>query len=215
MIEFLNPKHRALSKHALSKRLDENLTLVERLVTHVVLPRDISKKILNDAEKQDHMLIDRMTKTIEESTFCIPDRIVTTFRRFKQVHSDCSAQNVSEQINGLEPGDTFAMLIRNVKCVFMIHRPCVDAKYENIDSSDSESSHTSDSAESRSQCADKSEMVTIASFPSAIDPKDIYSHSSDLQVIFIYYFFHSVETNAIIFCSQFTQLRHCVFRFRK
>lgn len=153
---------------------DKSLTLLEHLVAHVVLPRGISNKILRDNHQQDLTLIARMTETIESSVDFIPHRILTTFRRFQKVHVNRSPIEMSNQIKHLEPGDTFGMLVRNQKRVLMIHRPKCKVVLN-----DSDSSKTS---VDQSQSSDESEMVTIASFPSAIDPKDIYSHSSDLQV---------------------------------
>lgn len=163
---------------------DLNQTLLERLVTHVVLPRDISNKILKEHDRVNLMLIERMTKTIEDSSDWIPDRVVSTFRRFKRVNINRSPEFVSQQINELEPGGIFAMLVRNQRCVFMIHRSKRDDEPSNSsDLSDSDSAITSVDLKSQGQCSDETEMVTIASFTSAVDPKEIYSHSmSDLQV---------------------------------
>lgn len=150
--------------------------LLERLVTHIVLPRVMTKTILNDPEKQHLLLIERMVDAIVSSKLS-PDTTVATFQRFKRVHNDSSAKNVSKEINNLQPGDTFAMLVRSQRCVFMIHR------FEDVNDTNDKTDdncETSDTADS----TNNSVSVTIATFPSNIDPKDIYSHSSDFQVNF-------------------------------
>lgn len=131
----------------------------ESLLNHVILPRALPNELSENAIHEEKILISRMTDAIVSCAGWIPGRVVQNFQRFRRTHSDLTAKTVSRQIDTLEPGDTFAVLVKRQQCVFMVHMPLSERRHTN-----------------------GTRLVQIGTFPSAAFPKDIYKCSSDLQV---------------------------------
>lgn len=130
----------------------------ESVLNHVILPRTLPKELPENAANEENVLISRMTEAVVSCAGWIPERIVRNFQRFKRTHSDLTAKTVSRQIDALEPGDTFAVLVKQQKCVFLVHMPLSE------------------------EDAYGTKMVQIGTFPSAASSKEIYKCSGDLQV---------------------------------
>lgn len=127
----------------------------EVLLHHVILPRVLSTVLeKNNIEEQELMLVADLTASIEQCAKYLPPSIIMFFRKFKQLHNNRDAKLVSQQINELQPGETFAMLLKKQHTVFMIHMP-----------------------------KEKSGIANIATFPSRCDAKQVYDYlSSDLNM---------------------------------
>lgn len=159
----------------------------EHLLQNVVLPRVLTKKILEDRNEQELILVKMMAGAVRNGHEWIPDKIVQNFNRFELIQHDRTPETVSDEIAALEPGDTFAILLREQKTVFMIHMPANDKRSGKnsdplVSSSDGSNSEDSSSESSISDANDneshpnaKSKTVTIATFASGIEPKNIYT----------------------------------------
>lgn len=132
--------------------------MYESLLNHVILPRSLPIELPQNALNEEKVLISRMTEAVISCAGWIPDRIVCNFQRFKRTHGDLTGKTVSRQIDALEPGDTFAVLVKRQQCVFIVHMPLSERDADGI------------------------KMVQIGTFPSAATPKEIYKCSGDLQV---------------------------------
>lgn len=129
--------------------------MYEDLLHHVVLPR-VLPNVLEKSKIEEHelMLVDKLTASIEQSAKYLPASTVKNFQNFNQLHKDRDPKLVSQQINELRPGKTFAMLLKKQHTVFMIHMP-----------------------------DDERGIVNIGTFPSRCDAKQVYGAGlNDLQV---------------------------------
>lgn len=138
--------------------IDGKKKTYESLLNHVVLPRSLPKELPENALNEEKFLISRMTEAVASCAGWIPERIIGNFQRFKRAHSDFTGKTVSRQIDALEPGDTFAFLVKRQQCVFIVHMPLSE-----------ENAHDS-------------KMVQIGTFPSEVSSKELYKSSGDLQV---------------------------------
>lgn len=131
-----------------------------KILHHVVLSR-ILPPLENELE-----LVQQMIESVENVATWIPDKTVELFQRMKRLNLEPTEDAVSNEIDGLKPGDTFAMIIRRQYAVIMIHL-LPDANIQD------EQAHN----------------VIVATFQSSVHPKFIYEHDSDLEVIYSIYFF--------------------------
>lgn len=130
----------------------------ESLLNHVILPRSLPKELPENALNDEMVLIAKMTEAVISCTGWIPERIVRNFQRFKRTHSNLIGKTVSQEIDALEPGDTFAVLVKGQQCVFIVHMPLCERDVYGT------------------------KMVQIGTFPSTPPLKEIYKCSGDLQV---------------------------------
>lgn len=138
--------------------IDGKKKTYESLLNHIILPRSLPKELPENAINEEKFLISRMHEAVVSCAGWIPERIVRNFQRFKRAHSDLTGKTVSRQIDALEPGDTFAVLVKRQQCVFMVHMPLCEEDAHGI------------------------KMVQIGTFPSVASSKEIYKCSGDLQV---------------------------------
>lgn len=168
--------------------------IYENLLRNVVLSRVLTKNILDDKDEQELILVRMWANAIRNCHKWIPRKTIQIFDRFELTQDDRTAETVSEQINALQPGETFAILLREQRTVFMIRMPANNtcnekndkssqknsnktvAKRKPVASSDSSNSDDSSSDSSDSKENDnESKTVTIATFASGIEPKEIYT----------------------------------------
>lgn len=160
--------------------------IYEHLLQNVVLPRVLTKKVLEDQDQQELLMVKMMTDAVRNSYEWIPDKTVEIFKRFELIQHDRTEETISEQINNLLPGETFAILLREQQTVFMIHMPANDTNQKKIldiiNSSESGSNSDENSSDSDGEANDKAsnsnkktKTVTIATFASGIQPKNIYN----------------------------------------
>lgn len=137
-------------------RTDQQQKL-ENLLHHVVLPRVLPQNYPKDYEDQELNLLSRLVRTVENSSQILPIETVELFQRLKRVHMKRTPENISNEINSLKPGDTFAMFIRRQNTAFLIQVP--------------------------KEPADGIKNVTIATFPGNLHPAKMHESFHDLQVI--------------------------------
>lgn len=101
----------------------------------------------------------RMVQNVENLAEYIPASTMKMCRSLSKVHRNRTSVIVSQEIKGLQPGDTFAMFIRRQNCGIMIHM------------------------QSNPQTESK---VTVATFPGKLRASSVYGHASDSEVDYNY-----------------------------
>lgn len=139
---------------------DPNLTEHDSLMQHIILPRKLPQKKSPYLYATEFEIMNQMVKTVESLSSWIPPKTVEMFQRLQRVHSECTPETISNEINALQPGDTFAMFVRFQFCAFMIHVP----KKEQVNDV---------------------QNVIVASIPGSLHPSEIYKHDSDIKVNFV------------------------------
>lgn len=124
--------------------------LHDHFLKHIILPRVLPDELPEMEDTHESYFMQKLLDTIEDCAEWIPERTLKAMKQFKSIHEDRSSSNISNQIKALEPGDTFSMLIKNQKCVFLIHVP--DEEINENDTS----------------------LVQIATFPSCIILNEMY-----------------------------------------
>lgn len=133
-------------------------TTFENLLNHVVLPRVLPDGYLKDHEDHELLLLSTMVQTVETNSEWIPSATVRLFQRLKRIHTiSRTPETIANEINLLQPGETFAMFVRRQNTGFMIHMPT-------------------------EQVSNAEKSVIVLTFPGNLHPKEIYKHSSDLEV---------------------------------
>lgn len=166
---------------------DNNLqSNYENLLTHVVLPRVLPQQTSPDLWQQELDLLSHMSDNVQEMCEWLPPATVRLFESLKKIHMNIRPELVAEEIRMLEPGDTFGMFIRRQNCALMIHMPV--------------EGNTNQPTELRN--------VIISTFPGNIHPKEVYGHSSDIQVQLTL----SKTYHNLVFSSIFSLLeKYCFF----
>lgn len=126
---------------------------------HVILPRVLPQQKSRFLFSTELELLNRMVKNVEHLAESLPPKTVDLFRRLQRVHTECTPQVVSTEINKLRPGDTFAMFVRFQYCAIMIHVPD-DEQVDDI------------------------QNVIEATFPGCVHPREIYTYDGDIEVHF-------------------------------
>lgn len=128
----------------------------------VLLPRVLPQE-KGDLFKVEHDLMDLMAKSVEKLAKLLPSKTVKLFRSLQKVHTERTPIIVSNEINALGPGDTFAMFVRFQHSMIMIHIPS-DEISNNI------------------------QNAIVATIPGSLHPNEVYNHESDMEVHFSQYF---------------------------
>lgn len=130
--------------------VDDLREIHDHLLNHIILPRFLPDKLPEMDDNHESYLMNKFLETIKDCAEWIPDRTTEAMKAFKKTHDNRTGESISEQIKKLEPGHTFSMLIKNQKCVFMIHVP-----YDDINENETN-------------------VVQIATFPSCVIPNEMY-----------------------------------------
>lgn len=125
------------------------------LIHHVVLPRVLPKKMYNTSTDLDLMY--KMVCNIKSLAKYIPAKTVDLFRKLIAVYADCTPEAISNTISNLDPGETFPMYVQEQGYALTIYVP-TDEQVNNV------------------------QNVIVATFPGSLDPNEIYSHDSGLEV---------------------------------
>lgn len=135
------------------------------LLKHVILSRHLpqEKTRITDVGVE---LMNRMIENVENWAECLPMKTVELFRRIKRVSLECTKEIISEEIDDLQAGDTFAMYVRRQNCVILIHA---------LPDADLIDEHTPN--------------IIVATFPGSLHPSEVYAHESDVEVCFEYWNF--------------------------
>lgn len=137
------------------------LFLSEKLLNHVVLPRFIPNTANVDLQLQESNLLIRVSESVKSLSKWLPSNTVRMFKSFELVQQMRTPDVITDEINKLQPGETFAMYVRCQNTVFMCHMPAHQ-------SNDSKPNETT--------------SVIVGTFPGRIAVKHIYSHQTDLEV---------------------------------
>lgn len=128
-----------------------------KLVNHIVLPHVLPTCRSDDFEEEDSALLKLMQFSIKSSVDLLPTSTVRLFETLRNIDSNHSSEIIHEEINALEPGNTFAMFVRQQNTAFMIYMPPEQNDNENKN--------------------------VIVSTWGSVSPLQIYVNPSDLQVI--------------------------------
>ncbi|XP_031621557.1 uncharacterized protein LOC116339677 [Contarinia nasturtii] len=134
---------------------DHHQTRHESLLNHVVLPRHLPQLRSSELHSQELELLMRMVQNVESLAESIPANTLKMICSLAEVHRTRTASTISNKINDLKPGETFAMFIRRQNCAIMIHLPFASAGGTND--------------------------AIVATFPGKINHNEIYENSSDLE----------------------------------
>lgn len=129
------------------------------LLDHVILPRVLPQN--KSCFTHEQALIDRMIENVDNISKLLPQRTVDMMKRLKRVNSECTPTIVSELINELRSGDTFAMFVRKQNTAIIFYVP----NYARVN------------------IAGEPENIIVATFPGCLPPRTIYKYESDVEVI--------------------------------
>lgn len=136
------------------------------LLTHIILPRYLPQEISHDLDYTDAKLLHEMVDNVVSLSGIIPTKTVKLFQSMRKIHDNMTPTRISNEINGLRSGDSFAIFVRRQRWMFIIHAP-------------EQPPHDKNATDSEPQ------EVIVASFPGNVRPSEIYKHESDIEVIFI------------------------------
>lgn len=126
------------------------------LLHHVILPRVLPQEKSPHLYDVEFNLMIKMVQNVEDLAEFIPPKTVELFQRLHRVHTMCTKETISREINALQPGDTFAMFVRLQYSGFMIHVPL----NENVNDV---------------------QNVIVSTIPN-LHPDEIYNHETDYEV---------------------------------
>lgn len=137
----------------------------DMLLTHVILPRFLPQEISHHLDQTDLQLLHGMVDNVENLSGMVPPQTVKLFKSLRKIHQriELNVDTISNEINALRAGDSFAIFVRRQRWMFIIYAPPCDDK---------------NAANSEPQ------EVIVASFPGNVRPGEIYKHESDIEVIF-------------------------------
>lgn len=136
---------------------DNEINLEIDLINHVVLPRYLPQ--VTQSYEHELQLLQRMVELIEVQDEWIPKETIEVLRNMMDIQVNCLPVTISEQINALTPGKTFAMYVKNQNCMFVIYMPANEIEKPN-----------------------EATTVIVATFPSDVDPKFINRTIDDFEV---------------------------------
>lgn len=139
----------------------------EHLLNHIILPRYIPQIRSPAFLMEEWELLKQMTETVEEFAINIPANTLKMIRSLAKVHLNLTPNVIRDEINKLQPGETFAMFVRLQNSAIIIHMlPDVPSDLNN---------------------------VIIATFPGNLHPTEVYNNQSDLEVEYIFYFLYTLS----------------------
>lgn len=130
------------------------------LLSHVVFPRVLPQQKPRYVHELD--LITLMVENVVKLSKWIPPKTIELMETLKMVHVDGKPRPsiISDAIDSLSPGESFAMFVRRQNCMLIIYMPF-------------------------NQISNIKEMqnVIVATYPGNLHPSEIYKHNSDVEVI--------------------------------
>lgn len=135
----------------------EHQILHENLFRHIILPRSVLPRRTPNFLTDELELLRRMAETVAQFGGYLPASTLKMMRSLAKVHSNLTANAIMEEINGLHPGETFAMFVRYQNCAIIIHM--------------------------LANVPDDGNNIVVATFPSKVHPEEIYRNPSDLEVM--------------------------------
>lgn len=131
----------------------------ERLLNHIVLPRYQPQTRSPNFPAEELKLLERMVQSVESLSSFLPLNTLKMARSLAAVHLNLTPSTVTNEINNLQPGETFAMFVRMQNCAIIFHM-LANAKAN-------------------------SEELVVVTFPGKLHPKEVYTNPSDLEVGFM------------------------------
>lgn len=128
------------------------------ILDHVILPRVLPQR--KSSYTHEQTLVDQMVENVENLSEFLPQKTVNMMKYLKRINHECTPPIILELINGLCPGDTFSMFVRNQNTAIIFHAP--------------KSTGLNDTG--------KPDNIIVATFPGCLHPRTIYEHDSDIEV---------------------------------
>lgn len=145
--------------------MDEKLSFIDYhsiLLNHVIFPRVLPQQKPRYAHERD--LITLMVENVVKLKKWMPPKTVDLMETLKMVHVDGKPRPsiISNAIDSLCPGESFAMFVRRQNSALIVYMPF-------------------------DQTTNIKEMqnVIVATFPGSLHPGEIYKYDSDIEVICI------------------------------
>lgn len=133
----------------------------EMVLNYAVLPRILPQEKPKELHRTELQMIAQMIGKVVDLSGILPSKTIESFKRLGRVH-DLNVPNVeevTEQINSLRSGDTFAMFVRRQNCTFTIYVPPYESIGDGIP-----------------------ENMIVATFPGNLHPNEVYKYESDIEV---------------------------------
>lgn len=148
----------SISNHS---RLDFVSSEHEYLLHHVLLPRVLPVKYPENQEELERRLLLYIFESVESCSEWIPPATIRFFQTLQRTHDTPNPENISKQINHLQPGEMFAMFIRQQNTALLIHMPKEQSDTNEI------------------------KTVNVVTFPGNLHLEEFYNHPSEFMVISI------------------------------
>lgn len=200
---FLETFHNPTKFETMDELMDEddldldtnpNLEDEDTLMYHLVLPRELPQSTAPNLWLREYEMVERMSDLSREWREWLPNQTIQLLTTLKRFHKDRTPEDICKKIIELRPGDNFAIFVRSQHCALVINVPA-------------------------DETANNVQNVIVSAFPGCLESKEVYSHSSDIEVmtVFIVSFLNlrnmcllnivqSSEINRILthsFCLQF------------
>lgn len=129
----------------------------ENLLNHIILPRYIPQLRSPAFVMEEWELLKQIAETVEEFAKYIPENTLKMIRSLAKVHLNLTPNVIRDEINKLQPGETFAMFVGLQNSAIIIHMLAdVSSDLNNI---------------------------IVATFPGNLHPMEVYNNQSDLEVM--------------------------------
>lgn len=130
----------------------------EYLLQHVVLPRTLPDEYPEYQDDLELRLLKQFVENLENCSNWIPPATVRLFQCLRRTHETRTPENITKEINRLQPGEAFAMFIRQQNTGLLMFMPQEQSNgYGNKD-------------------------VNIVTFPGNLNLGNIYNYPSDFMV---------------------------------
>lgn len=123
---------------------------------HILLPRYLPPGNYDSLDIESG-LMNQMMDTVQNLAEFLPPKTVELLKKLQNVHINCTPQTISDDINALRPGDSFAMFVRHQDCAIMLRVPPTE-NWNDV------------------------QNVIVATFPGSLYPGEIYLPDGDIEV---------------------------------
>lgn len=136
--------------------MSDHQILQENLFRHIILPRFLLPYRTPNFPLEELELLQRFAENVEQLADHVPPNTLKMIRSLAKVHLNLRPSAIKEEINGLQPGETFAMFVRFQNCAIIIHM---------LPNAPSDSNN-----------------IIVATFLGKVHPDEVYKNPSDLEV---------------------------------
>lgn len=131
----------------------------EYLLQHLVLSRSLPAEYPKNQEYLELRLLKQFVENLENCSEWIPSATVGLFQCLRRIHETRTPENITKEINQLQPDKAFAMFIHQQNTGLLIHMPQQQSNDYGI------------------------EDINIVTFPGNLNLGNIYNYPSDFMVI--------------------------------